>query len=73
MTSVDGYQASQPRIKATLESCSHLLLLDTGSSVSNLPVGLVQNEFKPVICPSPCRQPQEHRYACMEKSHEKFI
>ena len=34
MTSVDGCQASQPRIKATLESSGHLFLVDTGSSVA---------------------------------------
>ena len=46
MTSVDGCQASQPRIKATLESSGHLFLVDTGSSVSILPVGLVQNDVQ---------------------------
>ena len=46
MTSLDAYQASQLRIKATLESSSHLFLLDTRSFVSNLPVGLVQNDVQ---------------------------
>ena len=46
MTSVDGYQASQPRIKATLESSCQLFLVDTGSFVSILPVGLVQNDVQ---------------------------
>ena len=46
MTSVDGYHASQPRTKATLESSGQLFLVDTGSSVSILPVGLVQNDLQ---------------------------
>ena len=46
MTSVDGYQASQPQIKATLESSGHLFLVDTGSSVSIPPVGLVQSDVQ---------------------------
>ena len=51
VTSVDGCQANQPRIKATLESFSHLFLVDTGSSVSFLPVGLVQNDVQACVMP----------------------
>ena len=51
VTSVHGCQASQPRIKATLESSSHLFLVDTGSPVSILPVELVRNDVQ--VCDMP--------------------